>query len=587
MRNYLARFHFISKLLLLIIPPAVIILYMSAQKFYAVYTHNKNLREVERVLMIAPHIGKLVHELQIERGLSAGYLGSKGKTFVQRLATQRTLVDAQYKSVQKLLEDFNHHAGTQKIYGISSLLQELKDVRAITDTLDISAKTQLEIYSKIIMRNINMISTFSKYSQDVWIARTLMVYVSFLHVQEDIGIERAIGTNTFENKRFSPGMRVKLIKILAQKDVSLTFFLTHADQEVLDYYENIATSVPSKQLTEIEHLLIQGKDSDIFTVNSAEWFRLISKKIDILEQVDAYLITTIMTHIKNHDAKIRHNLITIFVLNMAMIILMLLIIYYVSKTLYIENRDQQKVLLQQSKMSAMGEMIGAIAHQWRQPLNAIGVLAQEIEFKYDAGLLQKDELKTLNKEVLEHLDYMSQTINDFRDFFKPDKQKKVFDAQKAIEDALKIIGKQLEAHDISVTVKTRCDEAKHDLAHCFDVDGYEGEFKQVVINLINNAREAIEEKLKSDPTSKKEISVLIERKMSDLSIRIRDSGGGIKEEMLDSIFDIYISSKEEQQGTGLGLYMSKLIIERNMLGMIHAKNREEGAEFEILLFAAS
>jgi len=260
----------------------------------------------------------------------------------------------------------------------------------------------------------------------------------------------------------------------------------------------------------------------------------------------------------------------------------------IPKRLYDELENREKTMIQQSKMSAMGEMIGAIAHQWRQPLNAIGVLTQEIEFKYEANLLEKDELKTLNKEMLSHLDYMSNTINDFRDFFKPDKEKIVFNIHKAIEDSLKIIGKQLEVHDISVNIEIRCeDEDKNGLDHLYEVNGYESEFKQVIINLINNAREAIESNLKNSPSAKKEISVIIDRKASELAIYIRDTGGGIKKEILNSIFDIYISSKHEQQGTGLGLYMSKLIIERNMLGKISAKNIQGGAEFEILLFTSS
>lgn len=284
------------------------------------------------------------------------------------------------------------------------------------------------------------------------------------------------------------------------------------------------------------------------------------------------------------DKLINSGEIKTFALNISIILGLILTTFYVSKELYAEIKEQQKALLQQSKMAAMGEMIAAISHQWRQPINAVGVLAQEIKYKCDMNLFKEDELKTLTNNLLDHLDYMSTTIDDFRNFFKPDKQKKSFDIKKAIVEALRIVSKQLEMQGIKIIIEEKCNISKAiNSESIYKISGYENEFKQVIINLINNAREAIEENIKNNPLSKREITIIIERDVSDLIIYVRDSGGGIKKELLDSLFDIYISSKHKRQGTGLGLYISKLIIERNMLGTIRAKNREDGAEFEIFL----
>jgi two-component system, sporulation sensor kinase D len=258
----------------------------------------------------------------------------------------------------------------------------------------------------------------------------------------------------------------------------------------------------------------------------------------------------------------------------------------IPKRLFDELEEQQKMLLQKSKLAAMGEMIGAIAHQWRQPLNAVGVLAQEIQLKSQYGALEKEEVGQLTDEMQEYLEYMSQTIDDFRNFFKPSKQKVPFDVVKAIDDSLVINGKQLENRGIDVHFDKQCDDAASECDdHAYMIDGYESEFKQVIINIINNAREAIEEHSANVDLPKKEIRITVIRTSDDLIVRVRDNGGGIKEELIDQIFDPYLSTKYEQQGTGLGLYMSKLIIERNMLGRLSARNVPHGAEFEIVFHA--
>ncbi len=250
----------------------------------------------------------------------------------------------------------------------------------------------------------------------------------------------------------------------------------------------------------------------------------------------------------------------------------------IPRRLYNQLEQQHKILLQQSKLAAMGEMIGAIAHQWRQPLNAVGVLTQELRLKLERGLLEREEGRKLTDEVQHYLEYMSQTIEDFRNFFKPSKQKSPFDVLGAVEASLGIVRQQFEDHGIGLHVGTA--------GASFVVEGYENEFKQVVVNILNNAREAIATHASDSVAAEHRVDIVVERRAAEVAVRIRDTGGGIAETVIDTVFDPYVSTKYAQQGTGIGLYLAKTIIERSMKGELRARNTGEGAEFEIVLPAA-
>ncbi len=242
-----------------------------------------------------------------------------------------------------------------------------------------------------------------------------------------------------------------------------------------------------------------------------------------------------------------------------------------------EIRSQQQMLIQQSKLSAMGEMTSMLAHQWRQPLNAISVLLQEIQIKKSMNLLSDEEFDTVSEKIKSKLDYMSKTIDDFRDFFKPNKDRKEFNLIDAVNSAYNITQIKLDRLFIrhSVDIKSGLDK------EYFTLSSYEGEFKQVIINLINNAVDAIEEN--TAPTEPRYINTLLDAKDDNIIIKITDSGKGIPEDIKEKIFEPYSSTKLEQNGSGLGLYMSKMIIEKNMGGIISAVNTGEGACFTIMI----
>jgi signal transduction histidine kinase len=234
-----------------------------------------------------------------------------------------------------------------------------------------------------------------------------------------------------------------------------------------------------------------------------------------------------------------------------------------------EVRDKEKLLLQQSKMAAMGEMIGAISHQWRQPLNSLALNIQLLEDLAESNELSKEEVENFVEKNMQTIEFMSQTIDDFRNFFRKDKEMTEFDVKEAIEKTISLQRAQLKDHNISVTL---------DLDTVY-IKGYKNEFMQVILNIVANAKDAIEERRKKENIELEGYIFISAKKEGDkVVIRIKDNGGGIPETIKDRIFEPYFTTKEEGKGTGIGLYMVKEIIER-MNGDIRVENSNNGAEF--------
>ncbi|WP_460596838.1 ATP-binding protein [Geomonas sp. Red276] len=231
-------------------------------------------------------------------------------------------------------------------------------------------------------------------------------------------------------------------------------------------------------------------------------------------------------------------------------------------------REKERMLIQQNRQAALGEMIGNIAHQWRQPLNSIALLVQELPMTYDAGSFSREYLDKTVATVMSVIHHMSHTIDDFRNFFRPDKEKVTFPVRQVVDNVIGIVDASLRSHGIRLEVTGHGDP---------QILGYPNEYSQVVMNVLLNARDVLTHRAIEDPRIQVEFANEGERSV----VTIRDNAGGIPPEIADKIFDPYFTTKGPDQGTGLGLYMSKAIIEKSMNGRITASNAGEGAEFRI------
>ncbi len=273
-------------------------------------------------------------------------------------------------------------------------------------------------------------------------------------------------------------------------------------------------------------------------------------------------------------------------------VLLLIISSYISKVLQkkflrykkaleqqaLENTKQQTLLSQQSKMAAMGEMIGNIAHQWRQPLSTVSTVSSGLKLQKELNVLDDKTLNDGLDNINNTVQYLSSTIDDFRNFFKTDKSKRYFKIQEAFDSALSLV--KTSFHNKDITIIRNSED--------FEINCYKNEFIQVIINLLNNAKDEL---IKKDDEFDKLIFLYVSKSDDKIKVKVTDNAGGIPKDIKDRIFEPYFTTKHQSQGTGIGLYMSREIVVKNMKGDIKAYNSSfeyennsfKGAVFQIEL----
>ncbi len=242
-----------------------------------------------------------------------------------------------------------------------------------------------------------------------------------------------------------------------------------------------------------------------------------------------------------------------------------------------KNRNKEKILHEQSRFAAMGEMLGNIAHQWRQPLSAINTAIGNVKIENMLGVTTKESLNETFENIEEYTDYLSNTIEDFRSYFKVDKQRKNYYMAEVIETVISLTKGNFQ--DITIIKEYNDGNMK--------ILGYPNEMMQVIINIMNNAKDVFEEK----HIARQYIKITIDKSTSHLIVKFFDNAGGIDKSIIGNIFDPYFTTKHKAQGTGIGLYMSKEIIQKHMQGSLsvsnkgfYIKNEEQfGACFSIAL----
>ena len=240
------------------------------------------------------------------------------------------------------------------------------------------------------------------------------------------------------------------------------------------------------------------------------------------------------------------------------------------KKLEAQAKKKEEIMLSQSRHAAMGEMISMIAHQWRQPISVIAMGANNILADIALDMLEKESLKSGANNIILQTKELSKTIDDFRNFFRPAKEAEDVLVEDILSEVFAIVEKSLENNNIEVFKEFK-NEKK--------ISTYSRELMQVFINILKNAKEVLVENIKED----RKIFISIKESKNKVVIKICDNAGGIKVDILNKIFDPYFTTKNEINGTGLGLYISKTIIEKHLNGTLNAYNKDDGACFEISL----
>ena len=248
------------------------------------------------------------------------------------------------------------------------------------------------------------------------------------------------------------------------------------------------------------------------------------------------------------------------------------------ESLHKEIRKQEKIILDQSQHAAMGEMIGNIAHQWRQPLSVISTASTGMKIEKEYGLLTDDNFYKTCDLIDENSQYLSKTIDDFKNFIKGDSVKKVFSLKDNINNFISLVDSVIKTNYLNLII---------DIHHDISLNSYPNELNQCLINIFNNAKDVLSEIKEED----RYIFISASKTKKDISISFKDSGGGIDEEIINKIFQPYFTTKHQSQGTGLGLNMTYNMITSSMNGHIEVKNSKYtyennkyiGAEFTITL----
>jgi PAS domain S-box-containing protein len=357
-------------------------------------------------------------------------------------------------------------------------------------------------------------------------------------------------------------------------------------QELKESYANISKQKESFKIlldAAMEMIFIHDKDLNILDVNKTAYETLgFEQKDDILyknlsEFINEEEYQLFLENITNKNEikceidikNIKNDTLTTIYKTKSTVI-DLENIYITTMLDITELKQKETQLLHQSRLAQMGEMISMIAHQWRQPLNTISSYNDTIKLKTILEKLDYETVMDLSKKISTQVQFLSSTIDDFRNFFKPDKDKKKTNLNKITKEVLDIIELSLKNNNIKCKTKLNSDT---------EFISFENELKQVIINLIKNAEDALIEKNIKNPF----ISIETYTKDKNIIFEIQDNAFGIDEKIKNKIFEPYFSTKTQKDGTGLGLYMSKIIIEKHCKGKLLVENTEHGAKFTIIL----
>ncbi len=407
-----------------------------------------------------------------------------------------------------------------------------------------------------------------------------------IEIVEEFKSLDAILNNTYKNcLKIAPLVDIKIEEKdkIVFREVMLSLLSSNKIKQIFDKHKlNKIKSIQRKLYSNIKIIDLFIRNIEVYRTHFIKLQNINKKNREI--NFDKKIDNLINTYISYDEKILLYSKVTIGVF--ALLVIVFLFIYYklayklnkinenLKETIEHEvnkNREKEKQLLQQSKLAQMGDMVSMIAHQWRQPLNAISATGINLSLLSSMNMLEDKKVQESGEFIQEQTQKMSKTIDTFMNFVKPAKEAKEFKLSHTVDAVTQIMRTQLVNHNIKVTIESKDKD--------ISIVGYEDLLEQVIINLFANARDAFEEQTLEE----KYINITIDMKNSIPIITIEDNAGGIPKDIEDKIFNPYFTTKEQGKGTGIGLYMSMDIMKKSFGGDLRYKATDGGSRFEIVL----
>lgn len=302
-----------QKLILIMLIPLIVVILLAAKLSVDSYLSAKNLKALDDVVVLSTKIGALVHETQKERGMTAGFIGSKGEKFKLELPNQRNLVDDRLKDLNSFLSTFDKTSyKTDFINNLENSLrslQKLEEIRKNVNSFSIKAPVAIEYYTNVNAYLLNILGSVIKISDSANISKELISYMSILLAKEQAGIERAVGTNTFAQNKFTEGLKANFYTVIAEQNVYINQFFKVSAKESTDFYDKTVVGQSIETVENMRKTALYQNIEENFNVDSNVWFKEITSKIDLLKKVEDFVSNHLISEIEKELSVANNNMI--------------------------------------------------------------------------------------------------------------------------------------------------------------------------------------------------------------------------------------------------------------------------------------
>ena len=558
--------------------PSIFALCLGIVLSFSIYIEHKNILQLQSAKISKEFVQRNKIEIKNQVNFVNSFIKNSKENFTNRLK-DKLYFDVLYTDsfVNKIYSD---HKGKSKNEIIKIITNKIANLKITNNIITISKNKELEKIKNTFFKDNIINTTLISYTKkvealDIYITTSLRIkdFEDILKkelIREikkfDFGKDRYIFLIDYESN-----VLVHIDKNLEGKNIFKDTYIKKRKDEIkklINIAKNGNGYLTYSQFQKPSTQEFVDKTSYIIGFNDWSWFigtgfyhddiiRAIKKESDELNKIFAQYQ--------------QNAIIGTIIFTLSMIILSIYFSKLVQskfssykKDIFETNKKNElynNLLAQQSKMAAIGEMIGNIAHQWRQPLTVISMSANNMQVDVELGDVNDKNTLEYTHDILFQTNYLSNTIDDFRNFFQSDEQKSNFIIKEAYTHTLKLIKAQFKNHQIELI------ENIEDAT----VNGVFNEFMQVIINIFNNCKDAyIETKIKENRV------IFIDTTLDEnyVYLRIKDAAGGVNDEILEKVFEPYFTTKHQSRGTGIGLYMSKEIIDKHMNGLLSIQNTE-------------